>query len=70
MLGLYFPFFAVGFLVLRLGTFRILSVDPDSATAYVIYNHRETDERIFEALVDSVSAKVEFSYHVMSLQLH
>ena len=29
-----------GFLVLRLGTFRILSVDPDSATAYVIYNHR------------------------------
>ena len=46
-----------GFLVLRLGTFRILSVDPDSATAYVIYNHRETDERIFEALVDSVSAK-------------
>ena len=47
-----------GFLVLRLGTFRILSVDPDSATAYVIYNHRETDERIFEALVDSVSAKV------------
>ena len=56
--------------MLRLGTFRILSVDPDSATAYVIYNHRETDERIFEALVDSVSAKVEFSYHVMSLQLH
>ena len=51
-------FFAVGFLVLRLGTFRILSVDPDSTTAYVIYNHRETDERIFEALVDSVSTKV------------
>ena len=53
-----------GFLVLRLGTFRILSVDPDSATAYVIYNHRETDERIFEALVDSVSAKIwAYSLH-------
>ena len=62
-----FVSFAVGFLVLRLGTFRILSVDPDSATAYVIYNHRETDERIFEALVDSVSAKVGISYHITSL---
>ena len=75
MLGLVpFAMAFAGFLVLRLGTFRILSIDPDSAAAYVIYNHRETDERIFEALVDSVSAKIwAYSLHdhpiVASLRL-
>jgi hypothetical protein len=38
-----------GFLVLRFGTFRVLSVDV--ANARYVYNHRETDERIFEVRI-------------------
>lgn len=51
-----FALAGAGFIVLRLGTFRVLSVDVDNQQ--YIYNHRETDERIFEALVDAVTARV------------
>ena len=40
-------------LALRLGTFRVLVHGTD--TNPPVYNHRETDERIFETLVNSVS---------------
>lgn len=49
-------------LALRLGTFRVLLHGTD--TSPPIYNHRETDERIFETLVNSVSLDVyDYTVH-------
>ena len=47
-----------GFLVLRFGTFRVLSVDV--ASARYVYNHRETDERIFEVRTPPPLASTPF----------
>lgn len=49
--ALVYAFIVLFFVAIRLGTLRIYStVDPLNPTE-VVYNHRETDERVFEVLL-------------------